>query len=119
LVSVANFRPGQSAQSRGTIRYNEWEMVTVMSRRPIGDRAMTSGERQRRYLAKLAKPAAAPFDQGSGGLIVQVEHLRLYPDGTAMWLHRQLGRGAAVALRDALGRAIEAAAEGPPPPGAP
>jgi hypothetical protein len=40
-----------------------------MSRRAIGDRAMTSSERQRRYLAKLAASAAsarqAPRDDGS------------------------------------------------------
>jgi hypothetical protein len=80
-------------------------MVTMMSRHPIGPKAMTVGERQRRYIAKQAA-ALAPT-----GLIIKVDHLRLYPDKMAPWLHRQLGHGATIALCDALGRAIEAAAE--------
>ena len=88
-----------------------------MSRHAIGDRPMTSSERQRRYLAKLAASAAseasrqAPRDDGS--LSVKLNHLRAFPDRVAPWLRQRLGYQAARALRDALSRALKATPEAP------
>jgi hypothetical protein len=80
-----------------------------MSRHPIGDRAMTNAERQRKYraataarLAKLSRPARPAAD----GLVLKVEHARRFPEQTAPWLARQLGH-AAIAFRDALSQAIK------------
>ena len=81
-----------------------------MGRHPIGDQAMTVAERQRRYLAKLvasARPPPAPASE----LVVRLDHLRRWPDQTAPWLCQRLGHSAALALRDALNRALEAALE--------
>jgi hypothetical protein len=81
---------------------------------------MTSSERQRRYLAKLAASAAAgvsrqaPRDDGS--LSVKLDHLRLYPDRVAPWLRQRLGYQATRALRDALRRALEATPAEPEEP---
>jgi hypothetical protein len=79
-----------------------------MSRHAIGDRPMTSSERQRRYLAKLAgsKTVPPPLPAVGAGVPVNIEHLRLYPDRVAPWLCQRLGHDAALALYNALGRAL-------------
>jgi hypothetical protein len=91
-----------------------------MSRHAIGDRPMTSAERQRRYLAKLAASAAAEASRqaprGDGSLNVKLDHLRLYPDRVAPWLRQRLGYQATRALRDALSRALKAAPAEPAEP---
>ncbi len=89
-----------------------------MSRHAIGDRPMTSSERQRRYLAKLAGSAASEGQapRGDGSLSVKLDHLRAFPDRVAPWLRQRLGYQAARALRDALSRALEAAPEAPEEP---
>lgn len=81
-----------------------------MSRHPIGDHAMTSSERQRRYLAKLAssKPAeitSAPtaVKAAQDRLIAQ---LRDQPRWIVPWLVEKLGRDATVAVHAEFGRAL-------------
>jgi hypothetical protein len=94
-------------------------MEAAMSRHAIGDRPMTSSERQRRYLAKLAANAAEASRQaprGDGSLSVKLDHLRLYPDRVAPWLRQRLGYQATHALRDALSRALKAAPAEPAEP---
>ena len=81
-----------------------------MGRHAIGDHPMTSSERQRRYLAKLAAPRPAPAPAkppAADGLVLKVAHIRMAPTETASWLYQRLGHDAAVAFRDALNRAIE------------
>jgi hypothetical protein len=91
-----------------------------MSRHAIGDRAMTSSERQRRYLAKLAASAASQASRqaprGDCSLSVKLDHLRLYPDRVAPWLRQRFGYQATRALRAALSRALKAAPEEPEEP---
>jgi hypothetical protein len=90
-----------------------------MSRHAIGDRPMTSSERQRRYLAKLAASAASEARQaprGDGSLGVKLDHLRAFPDRVAPWLRQRLGYQATRALRDALSRALKAAPAEPAEP---
>jgi hypothetical protein len=80
-------------------------------------RPMTGAERQRRYMTKLLKPPSpstpvspspAPVvADAAGGLKVNVEHLRRWPERVAPWLAQQLGHRAARALRDALDEAIK------------
>jgi hypothetical protein len=89
-------------------------MEAAMSRHAIGDRPMTSSERQRRYLAKLAASAASP--RGDGSLSVKLDHLRAFPDHVAPWLRQRLGYQATRALRDALSRALKAAPAEPAEP---
>ena len=72
-----------------------------MSRYAIGDRPMTSSERQRRYLAKLAAPKTPPV----ADLVVKVDHLRRYPDRIATWLCQRLDRDVVLAFhRRSAGR---------------
>ena len=91
-----------------------------MSRHAIGDHPMTSSERQRRYLAKLAASAASEASRqaprGDGLLSVKLDHLRAFPDRVAPWLRQRLGYQATRALRDALSRALEAAPAAPEEP---
>jgi hypothetical protein len=89
-----------------------------MSRHPVGDHAMTTAERQRGYIARLKKAAAAAAvsEATAAGLVVRLDHLRLYPDRVAPWLRQRLGYQATHALRDALSRALEAAPEEPEEP---
>ncbi|WP_198164050.1 hypothetical protein [Bradyrhizobium jicamae] len=82
-----------------------------MSRHAIFDRAMTAAERQRRHRKALAakevaKPAAPTFPAMQGGLPLNLEHLRRYPDRVAPFLLQRLGRDCATALRDALTRSL-------------
>ena len=74
-----------------------------MSRHAIGDRPMTSSERQRRYLAKLAAPKTPP---PVADLVVKVDHLRRYPDRIATWLCQRLDRDVVLAFYNALGRSL-------------
>ena len=83
-----------------------------MSRYAIGDHPMTSSERQRRYLAKLAAPKTTPT---AADLVVKVDHLRRYPDRIATWLCQRLDRDVVLAFHEALGRALAAAPEEPEP----
>jgi len=69
-----------------------------MSRDPIFERAMTSSERQRRFLDKLIRDArAAALVEPS--LLDQLHHDRAQ---AARWLHDHLGHATAQALCDAL-----------------
>jgi len=79
---------------------------------------MTSSERQRRYLARLAASAASKgqVPRGDGSLGVKLDHLRAFPDRVAPWLRQRLGYQATRALRDALSRALEAAPAAPAEP---
>jgi hypothetical protein len=79
--------------------------------RRLGDRPMTSSERQRRYLAKLARPAPAPQVPASSELVVKVDHLRRFPDQIAPWLCQRLGKSTMLAFHNALGRALADAPE--------
>jgi hypothetical protein len=55
-----------------------------MSRHPVGDQAMTTAERQRGYIARLKTAAAAAVSGATAaGLVVRLDHLRLYPDRVA------------------------------------
>jgi hypothetical protein len=74
-------------------------------RPPIHSRAMSGAERQARYVAKLAASQAKTKPPAS--VTINLNHLRQYPDRIAPWLHRELGHAAAIALRDALDRAIK------------
>ena len=82
-----------------------------MGRPPINDRAMSGAERQRRYRARKPSPPLPVVADAAGGLKVNVEHLRRWPDRVAPWLAQQLGHRAARALRDALDQAIKTAPE--------
>jgi hypothetical protein len=88
-----------------------------MGRPPINDRAMSGAERQRRYRARKPSPplpvdpAPVTVADAAGGLMVNVEHLRRWPDRVVPWLVQQLGHRAARALRDALDQAIKTAQE--------
>jgi hypothetical protein len=93
--------------------------------RPPSGQAMTSAERQRRYVERQAAKLAAatsPVEPrsvelppvnfpgsatapGSSGML-KLEHVKLDPKRTAAWLARRLGRDAAIRLRDELNRAI-------------
>jgi hypothetical protein len=81
-------------------------------RPPIGERAMTGAERNRKWLStKLARavrlaPRPAP---AADGLVLKVEHIRLNPAQPAAWLAAKLDHDVAVAFHDALGRALGAA----------
>jgi hypothetical protein len=69
-----------------------------MSRDPIFDRAMTSSERQRRFLDKLVRNArAAALVEPS--LFDRLQH---DPAEAARWLRDHLGHATAQALCDAL-----------------
>jgi hypothetical protein len=89
-----------------------------MSRPAIGDRPMTSSERQRRYLAKLAASAASARQapRGDGSLNLKLDHLRAFPDRVAPWLRQRLGYQATRVLHDALSRALKAAPAAPAEP---
>jgi hypothetical protein len=115
LAALSKFLPLEDPAKPPTIRYNEWRVA--MSRHALGDHPMTSSERQRRYLAKLAGPRTAapapagapPFAAAAGGLPINLEHLRLYPNQVAPWLCQRLGRDVALAFYNALGRALDEA----------
>jgi hypothetical protein len=73
-----------------------------MGRPPIYDRAMTSAERQRKYLARIREqarqeamvvapepkppPILAPTERA-----VRSTHIKMDPDRTAFWVCRELG----------------------------
>jgi hypothetical protein len=89
-----------------------------MGRHPIGDRAMTGAERQRRRrqiraarIAELSRLAEQAKLAPANDLVLRVDHVRRFPGRTAEWLARRIGPEAATTFRDALGRAIEAAGE--------
>ena len=92
-----------------SFRYNDMEMR--MGRRPIGDHAMTSAERQRRFLARLANSRAAAPAPNAGELIIKVDHLRRFPAQTVSWLCQRLGKRNAVVIRNEFNRAIAALPE--------
>ena len=71
--------------------------------RRLGDHPMTSSERQRRYLAKLARPSPA---KAVSELTIQVDHLRRFPAQTASWLRQRLGHRATLAFCNALSKAL-------------
>jgi hypothetical protein len=100
-----------------------------MGRPPSGDQAMTSAERQRRYVerqaAKLADSRSAPAGPGEPRSVelppvnfpgwataagetpmLKLDHVRLDSRRTAAWLAQRLGRDAAIRFRDELNRAI-------------
>lgn len=77
-----------------------------MSRHPIGERAMTTSERQRRYLAKLVA-SAKPAPRADGDLMINLEHLRRWPDRIVPWLCQRLGRQTAVAVHEVMGRTLK------------
>jgi hypothetical protein len=94
-----------------------------MGRSPICDRAMTSAERQRRYLARIREqarweamvaapkpkppPIPAPTERA-----VRFAHIKMDPDRTALWVCRELGAEATRAWYDAIGRALAAIPSG-------
>jgi hypothetical protein len=92
----------------------------TMGRRPLGERAMTSSERQARFIAKREAQARREAMQGApalSGPIVQVRHMKDWPHETSIWLAARLGSAATAALIEALGKAIEiptAKEEAPP-----
>jgi hypothetical protein len=100
------------------------EMEDAMGRPPSGQ-AMTSAERQRRYVERQAAKLAAatsPVEPRSVELppvnfpgwataagetpMLKLDHIRLDPRRTAAWLAQRLGRDAAIRFRDELNRAI-------------
>ena len=76
-----------------------------MGRPPIGDRAMTTAERQRRYIERqVARAAAAsrhPPDAGP-----TLAQLYRYPLSIAPWARRRYGDQATLAVIEALRRAL-------------
>jgi hypothetical protein len=107
-----NFFPWQPAPHWLAFRSNEME--TVMGRRPIGIHPMTMVERRQRYLARREAQAVAeatsrqpPPPQPSAEQVVKLDHLRLWPERIVPWLCQRLGRRTAVAVYEAMGRAIE------------
>ena len=91
--------------------------------RPPSGHAMTSAERQRRYVERqAAKLAATSGERRSVELppvnfpgsatapgnspMLKLQHVRLDPVRTAAWLAQRLGRDAAIRCRDALNGAI-------------
>ena len=88
-----------------------------MGRHPVGERAMTATERHRKWLAatiaRATTPAPAPLPPVTdslppltGGLPINIDHLRLYPELTAPWLVQRLGPDAARMFYNALGQAL-------------
>jgi hypothetical protein len=76
-------------------------------RKPIGIRAMSSTERSKRHLAKLAAAARAEGAAESGAPVagavpINVDSLNRWPDLVAPWLVQRINRRAREALRDAL-----------------
>jgi hypothetical protein len=85
---------------------------STMGRRPIGQRAMTSAERQRRFLARIreqahqqmtVKPVPAPAEK-----TIRLQHLAMDPVRVAQWIHRELGPDATRAIRNAFDAALQA-----------
>jgi hypothetical protein len=89
-------------------------MEFAMGRRPIGIHPMTMAERRERYLARREAQAVAeaasrqpPPPQSFTEQAVKLDHLRLWPERIVPWLCQRLGRRTAVAVYEAMGRAIE------------
>jgi hypothetical protein len=89
-----------------------------MGRRPIGSRAMTGIERKHRHAAKQQRELARLKDLAGASQadkndlpLLNIEHLRLWPDRVAPWLCQRLGRAAALAFYNALGQALADAPE--------
>jgi hypothetical protein len=83
-----------------------------MGRPPIGDHAMTSAERQRRFLARIreqahrqmtVKPVPAPAEK-----TIRLQHLAMDLVRVAQWIHRELGPDATRAIRNAFDAALQA-----------
>jgi hypothetical protein len=79
-----------------------------MGRPPIGPRAMTTAERQRRFWAKLLAPAPGRHRADA----ISLAHIARHPGVVAVLILDQLGRQTATRLRDALDAKMKIRAKG-------
>jgi hypothetical protein len=77
--------------------------------RRIGERAMTSSERQQRFLAKLKVPQVTAAQGEAEARARMLDQMRKYPDWIAVWLLQQLGYRSLGMLYEAIGRVLEKA----------
>jgi hypothetical protein len=86
-----------------------------MGRRPIGHRAMTSAERQRRFLDRIraraaAPPAPAPAPKPAfviaDGRSIRIQHCLMFPVETTRWLRQVMGNRATRAIIQGLTQAL-------------